>query len=60
MLNIAVVGVIPPRRSGPAIGIERDVTLGTDRFDPHEYAERMVITVPLDITRSDRPVPMLN
>ncbi len=60
MLNLALVGEIPTRRAGPAIGIERDVTMGLDRFDPRERANQLIITVPLVLAPADRAGPTVN
>ncbi len=54
MLNIAVVGDIATRRSGPAIGIERELQPGSNRFDPREQLQGMVLTVPLEPERHGR------
>jgi len=54
MLNIAVVGDIATRRSGPAIGIERELQPGSDRFDPREHVHEIVLTVPLEPERHGR------
>jgi len=60
MLNLALVGEIPTRRTGPAIGIERDVAMGPNRFDPREQANQMVITVPLVLAPPVRSGPGVN
>lgn len=60
MLNLALVGEISTRRTGPAIGIERDVTTEPNQFDPREQADQMVITVPLVLAPPDRSGPDFN
>ena len=60
MLNLAVVGEVPARRQGPAIGIERDVMWEPDRYDHREQIDLGIITVPLDLARPGRFGPCAN
>lgn len=60
MLNLAALGTVPVRPTGPRIGIERSVLRGPDRFDPRELIDGTVVTVPLDPGRSSRSGPHAN